>query len=140
LTGGIFVNRATTFLAAALMLGMATLPAKAADNEVGAMAKSYAWFPVQAAGVTAAWVVGTPIAVTRRAAVRIREFNEKAADKIGGHEYGPPNFFASFFSVPAGSIVGLGEGLYLGGKNAIGHGVEHPFGLDSFSLGDDLEQ
>lgn len=137
------MKKAITFMAAALMLGAAA-PAmaddKGGDDSVGTMAKNAAWFPVQVAGVTAGWVVGTPIAVTRQVAVRIRKYNEEAADKIGGHEYFPPNLFASFFAVPAGSIVGLGEGVYLGAKNAIGHGGEHPFSLDSFSLGDDIEQ
>lgn len=134
------MKRAITLMAAALTLGLNMAPAMAADSDVSSMAKNAAWFPVQVAGVTAAWVVGTPIAVTRRAAVRIRTFNEEAADKIGGHEHFPPNLFASFFAVPAGSIVGLGEGVYYGGKNAVAHGVEHPFSLDSFSLGDDIEQ
>lgn len=134
------MKKAITFVAAALMLGVAIAPAKAADSDVGSMAKTAVWFPVQVAGITAAWAVGTPIAVTRRAAVRIREYNEGAADKIGGHEHFPPNLFASFFAVPAGTIVGVGEGVFLGGKNAIAHGTEHPFSLDSFSLGDDIEQ
>jgi hypothetical protein len=141
--GGIDVKKVLSFVAAAIMVGIATAPVQAADkggNEVTDMAKSAAWFPVQVAGVTAAWVVGTPIAITRQAAVRIREYNSGAADKIGGHEHFPPNLFASVFAVPAGSLVGLGEGVYLGAKNAIGHGVEKPFSLDSFSLGDDVEQ
>jgi hypothetical protein len=134
------VKKAITFLAAALMLGVSVAPANAADNDVTGMAKSAAWFPVQVAGVTAAWVVGTPIAITRRTAVRIREYNAGAADKIGGKEHFPPNLFASVFAVPAGSVVGTAEGVYLASKNAIGHGVEHPFSLDSFSLGDDIEK
>jgi hypothetical protein len=146
------VKKVLSLVAAAVMVGIATTPVQADDakaaaksssgssGEVTHMAKSTAWFPVQMAGVATAWVVGTPIAITRQAAVRIRSLNEGAADNIGGHEHFPPNLFAAFYSVPVGTIIGMAEGTYLGAKNAIGHGTEHPFSLDSFSLGDDIEQ
>lgn len=141
------MKKVFSFLAAAIMVGVATAPVQAADSkssggsgEVTTMAKSALWFPVQVAGVTAAWVVGTPIAMTRQTAVNIRKLTGEAADNIGGKDHFPPNLFASVYSIPVGTVIGVAEGTYLGAKNAIGHGVEHPFSLDSFSLGDDVEE
>ncbi len=123
-------------LAVALGVGvMTTLPAMASDS-VNDMAKNAALFPVKVVGVGSAVVVGTPIAVTRQVAVRIREYTGTFADNIGGKEDFPPNLFASFLSVPFGTIVGTAEGLYYGPKNAVVHGVEKPFSVASFSLGE----
>ncbi|HEY9790828.1 MAG TPA: hypothetical protein V6D22_10540 [Candidatus Obscuribacterales bacterium] len=127
-----------TLLSAALMLGMAGgAPAFAADSS---MVQTAAWFPVQAAGVATAWVIGTPICVVRRSAVRIHDWTSEYADKIGGHDHFPPVLFASLLAVPFGAVAGTGEGIYYGGHNAIMHGIEHPFSMDSFSLGSDLEK
>jgi hypothetical protein len=137
------VKKSHAILAAALMVAMGSVmpvQAKDGDHDVATMAKATAWFPVQALGVGAAWVLGTPIAMTRRGAIRVHDFTTEAADKIGGHEHFPPVLFASIFGLPAGALVGSAEGVYYGGKNAISHGVEHPFSLDSFSLGEDIEQ
>jgi hypothetical protein len=141
------VKKGNAILAAAALLVLGTnMPAladgskKGGDNDVASMAKTAAWFPVQVIGVTSAWVLGTPIAMTRRSAIRIHDFTSEGADKIGGHDHFPPVLFASVFGVPAGTLVGSAEGVYMGGKNAIGHGVEHPFSLDSFSLGEDMEK
>lgn len=139
------MKKTNALIAAALMVAFGTaMPAHADDkgssSDVGTMAKTVAWFPVQVLGVTSAWVVGTPIAMTRRTCVRVHDFTSEGADKIGGHDHFPPVLFASVFGVPAGTLVGCSEGVYMGGKNAINHGVEHPFSLDSFSLGDDMEQ
>jgi hypothetical protein len=134
------VRKLQTLLSAVVALGMSAAPAFAGDTDAGSMAKNAAWFPVQAAGVGTAWVFGTPICVARRCAVRIHDFTSEGADKIGGHDHFPPVLLASFFGVPAGTIVGMGEGVLYGGKNAISYGVEHPFGLDSFSLGSDVEK
>lgn len=123
-------------LAVALGVGVTTtLPAMASDS-VNDMAKNTALFPVKVVAVGSAMAVGTPIAVTRQVAVRIREYTGTFADNIGGKEDFPPNLFASFLSVPFGTIVGTAEGLYYGPKNAVVHGVEKPFSVDSFSLGD----
>lgn len=141
------MKKVLSIMAAGIMLSLAAAPAIAADakssgssGEVTTMAKQTLWFPVQMVGVGAAMVVGTPIAMIRQSAVRIRSLNEGASDKIGGHEHFPPNLFASVYSVPVGTLIGCSEGVYLGTKNAIGHGVEHPFSLSSFSLGDDIEE
>ena len=121
--------------AAGLMASViSTLPAQA--DSVGDMAKNSAMLPLKAVAVGSAAVVGTPIAVTRQVAVRIREFTGTFADNIGGKEDFPPNLFASFASVPFGTIVGVAEGLYYGPKNAVVHGVEKPFSQSSFSLGE----
>lgn len=140
------VKKGNAILAAAALLVLGTsMPAHAdskggGGGDVSSMAKTAAWFPVQVLGVTSAWVLGTPIAMTRRSAIRIHDFTSEGADKIGGHDHFPPVLFASIFGVPAGTLVGSAEGVYYGGKNAVSHGVEHPFSLDSFSLGDDMEQ
>lgn len=144
------MKKVLSIVAAGIMLALATAPAQAEDakktsssggsGEVGTMAKSTLWFPVQVVGAGTAWVVGTPIAMVRQSAVRIRSLNEAASDKIGGHEHFPPNLFASVYSVPVGTLIGCSEGVYLGAKNAIAHGTERPFSLSSFSLGDDIEQ
>ncbi|MBY0546532.1 MAG: hypothetical protein K2W95_04530 [Candidatus Obscuribacterales bacterium] len=124
-----------TLVAVALGVGVTSaLPANA--ESVPDMAKNAAMFPVTAVGVGSAIVVGTPIAITRQVAVRIRDFTGNFADKIGGKEDFPPNLFASFASVPVGTIVGTAEGLYYGPKNAVTHGVEKPFSVASFSLGE----
>jgi hypothetical protein len=133
------VRKLHTLLSAALMLGMAGgAPALAADN--AGMVQTAAWFPVQAAGVATAWVFGTPICIVRRSTVRIHDWTSEYADKIGGHDHFPPVFFASLLAVPFGAVAGTGEGLYYGGRNAITHGVEHPFSMDSFSMGSNVEE
>jgi hypothetical protein len=139
--GGNEVRKLQTMLLAALALGLTTVgPAFAGDNDTATMAKNVCWFPVQVAGVATAAVIGTPICAVRRCAVRIHDFTSEGADKIGGHDHFPPVFLASFFGVPCGTLVGMSEGVYYGSKNALSHGVEHPFGLDSFSMGSDVEK
>jgi hypothetical protein len=131
------VKRISQALAAGILLSMSTFaPALADDDKTMGMVKGTAMFPVKVAAVSTALVVGTPIAIVRRTAVRIRDFTSQAADNIGGKDSFPPNFFASFFSVPAGTLVGVSEGCYYGAKNAIVNGVEKPFSLDAFSLAD----
>ncbi len=122
-------------LGAGLMLSaMSVLPARA--DSVNDMAKNTAKFPLAIVAVSAAAVVGTPIAVTRQVAVNIRNFTGTFADHIGGKEDFPPNLFASVASIPVGTVVGIAEGLYYGPTNAVKHGVEKPFSQASFSLGD----
>lgn len=108
-------------------------------DDAGEMLKNSAMLPVRLVSIGSTAVVGTPIALTRQISVRIREFTKTFADKIGGHEDFPPNFFASFLSVPCGLVVGTGEGLLYGGKNAFGPGYEKPFSLQAFSLGDEID-
>lgn len=122
------------FAAGVIASVVSALPAQA--DSVNDMAKNSAMFPLKAVAIGSAAVVGTPIAVTRQVAVRIREFTGTFADNIGGKEDFPPNLFASFLSVPFGTIVGSAEGLYYGPKNAVVHGVEKPFSQASFSLGE----
>jgi hypothetical protein len=131
------VKRISTALAAGILLSMSTFaPALADDDKTMNMLKGTAMFPLRVVSVSAALVVGTPVAIARRTGVRIRDYTAAAADNIGGKDHFPPNFFASFFSVPAGTLVGVSEGCYYGPKNAIVHGVDKPFSLDSFSLAD----
>lgn len=127
-------NLKALFAAGLMISVMSALPARA--DSVNDMAKNTAMFPVKVLAVGTAAAVGTPIAVTRQVAVRIREFTGEFADKIGGKEDFPPNLFASVLSIPFGTLVGAAEGMYYGPKNAVVHGVEKPFSQDSFSLGD----
>lgn len=108
------------------------LPACADDNKE--MMHNAAMFPVRALGMGTALVVGTPIAVTRRVSNRVIGITSDFADKIGGKDNFPPVAGAAILGVPFGIIVGTGEGLYYGGKNAISHSVEKPFSSASFSL------
>lgn len=123
-------------LLAAGILASVLLQAPARADSVNDMAKNTAMFPLKILAVGSAAAVGTPIAVTRQVAVRIREFTGTFADKIGGKEDFPPNLFASVLSIPFGTLVGAAEGLYYGPRNAVVHGVEKPFSQASFSLGD----
>ena len=125
-------NQKALLAASLLISAFAALPAQA--DSVNDMAKNTAMFPLKAVAIGSAAVVGTPIAVTRQVAVRIREFTGTFADNIGGKEDFPPNLFASIASVPFGTIVGVGEGLYYGPKNALVHGLDKPFSQASFSL------
>lgn len=134
-TGGLEVKNLKALFAAGLLLSVvSTLPVRASDS-VPDMAKNTALFPVKVLAVGTAAAVGTPIAVVRQVAVRIRDFTGTFADKIGGKDSFPPNLFASVLSIPFGTLVGSAEGLYYGPKNAVQHGVEKPFSQDSFSLG-----
>lgn len=127
-------NLRALYAAGLMMSVLSALPARA--DSVNDMAKNTAMFPVKVVAVGSAAAVGTPIAVTRQVCVRIREFTGEFADKIGGKEDFPPNLFASVLSIPFGTLVGTAEGLYMGPKNAVKHGVEKPFSQDSFSLGE----
>jgi len=113
-------------------------PAYAEDAKE--MAINAAWFPVKAVAVGSGMVVGIPVAITRRTSNRCIEYTQNFADKIGGKEHIHPMLFASVMGVPFGLLVGTGEGVFYGGKNAINHGVEEkPFSLGTFSLDSELE-
>ena len=122
-------------MAALMLTSMSVVPATAADDSVGSMAKQAAWFPVQMAGVGTGMVIGIPIAIVRRTGVNIRELTAGAADKIGGKEHIHPNLFASVYSVPVGTLVGVSEGVYMGGRNSF-KAMEKPFSATSISMGD----
>lgn len=126
-----------TFLVAFGLLAASSAPCFAADAQE--MAQGYAMFPVKALAIGSGTVVGIPIAITRRASSRSVEFTQNFADQIGGHENIIPSAFGMLMGVPFGLLVGTGEGVYYGGKNAITNGYETPFSLASFSLDSDLE-
>lgn len=135
--GGFFVKKSLSMLLAALAIATCS-PANAEDTKE--MAKNAALFPVKAAAVGAGMVVGIPVAITRRSSNRCIEFTQSFADKIGGKEHIPPSVIASVLGMPFGLLVGTGEGIYYGGKNAIDGGSgEKPFGLATFSLDSELE-
>lgn len=117
---------------------VATCSPALAESE-GTMAKQAALLPVRLVSIGAGGFLGIPVAITRRSSNRCIEFTESFADKIGGKDHLVPMTFASLMGVPFGLIVGTGEGVYAGGRNAIASGWEKPFSLESFSLQEDLE-
>lgn len=112
-----------------------SMTAAFADGE-GGMMKNVAMFPVKTVAVASGMAIGVPMATVRRCAVRYKGYTDEMADKLGGHENFPPVLFASVFGIPAGLLVGSGEGVYYGTKNAINKGWDKPFCEDSFSLGE----
>ncbi len=123
-------------LVTVLALG-AALPAQAEDAK--GMATNAAMFPVRAASVATGLVVGIPVAIMRRSSNRCIEFTGNFADKIGGKDHGPPTMFGMILGLPMGMIVGTGEGVFYGGKNAFCNSVEKPFSLASMSLDTELD-
>jgi hypothetical protein len=85
-------------------------------------------------GMSAALVVGTPIAIVRETAHSYVSMTTSVADKIGGHAFAPSVVAASFVTGPAALVVGPAKGIYAGGKNAI-VGFNEPFKPESFSIG-----
>lgn len=124
-------------LLALAALSLASAPAFAESE--GSMAKQAVMLPVRMTAIAGSVVVGTPVAIVRRSGVRCVGFTESFADNIGGKEHIVPMGMASLMGVPFGLLVGAGEGVYAGPKNAVSHGWEKPFSLDSFSMGEELE-
>ncbi|MDZ4832925.1 MAG: hypothetical protein SGJ27_03915 [Candidatus Melainabacteria bacterium] len=132
------MKKSLSMLLAAVAIASSCSAANAEDAKE--MARNAARFPVRAAAVGTGMVVGIPVAITRRSSNRAIEFTESFADKIGGKEHAPPMIFASILGMPFGLLVGAGEGVFMGGKNAInGSAAEHPFTLSTFSLDEELE-
>ncbi len=127
----------TAALLTILALG-AALPAQAEDAK--GMATNAAMFPVRAASVATGLVVGIPVAIMRRTSNRCIEYTDNFADKIGGHEHGPPVMFGAILGMPFGLLVGSGEGVFYGGKNAFCNSVEKPFSLATMSLDTELDE
>jgi hypothetical protein len=126
----------TAALLTILALG-AALPAQA--DEAKSMMKNAAMFPVRAASVATGLVVGIPVAMIRRSGDRCIEYTDNFADKIGGHEHGPPMVIGAVLGMPFGLLVGSGEGVFYGGKNAFCNSVEKPFSLKTMSLDEELD-
>jgi hypothetical protein len=116
----------------------AALPSQA--DEPKSMVTNAVMFPVRAASVATGLVVGIPVAMLRRTSNRCIEYTDNFADKIGGHEHGPPVMFGAILGMPFGLLVGSGEGVYYGGKNAFCNSVEKPFSLSTMSLADELDE
>lgn len=129
--------RAAKLALLALFAAVSTGPALA--DEPKTMAENAVLFPVRAASVATGLVVGVPVAIARRASNRMIEYTGNFADKIGGKDHIPPMVFGSVLGLPFGLLVGTGEGVYYGGKNAFSNSVEKPFSLATFSLDKELE-
>ena len=125
-----------SLLVALVMVSMSAAPSYAEDAKE--MAMGYAMFPVKALVMGAGAVVGIPVAITRRASSRSIEFTQNFADQMGGHENIVPSAFGMILGLPFGMLVGTGEGVYYGGKNAVST-YEEPFTLKTFRLDHDLE-
>jgi len=129
--------RAQTAAILTLVAMSVALPARA--DEAKSMVTNAALFPVRAASMATGLAVGIPVAMCRRASNRCIEYTDSFADKIGGHEHGPPVMFGAILGMPFGMLVGAGEGVYYGSKNAFGNSVEKPFSLATFSLDTELD-
>lgn len=105
-------------------------PSMAADD---GKLKTVAMLPVKMVAFGAGAVVGTPIAIVRKTAQ-----NTKAATKsIAGDNAHPVKVgAAALLGIPVGLFTGGLEGSYWGTANAWTNSSEHPFGKDSFSLGE----
>ncbi|MGH9551891.1 MAG: hypothetical protein ACRD3W_21075 [Terriglobales bacterium] len=125
-------------LALAVCAVGAITPAQADDTSLKGCAVNAVMLPVKAVGIGTGMIVGVPMAILRRSSNRCIECTETGADHLGGREHGPPMVLAAVLGYPMGMIVGTGEGLYAGTRNAIQHGSEKPFSLASMSLADDL--
>lgn len=89
----------------------------------------------RAAGVGAALVVGTPIAIVRTTFDAWGDTTGKAADHVGGKDCGPCNLLASVYTVPLSMVIGATKGTYRGAANAFS-GFNKPFTPSTFSMGD----
>lgn len=125
-----------TVSALALTIAALAQSAPAQADDAKTMAKNTAMVPVRTLGFGCAAVIGTPIAIARRTAVRVRGITGDFADQIGGKEHMPPVVGAAVLGVPFGILTGTSEGIFYGMKNAINEGFNKPFSEDSFSLGE----
>ena len=123
--------------AMAALMSMAQAPAMADDAK--SMVTNVALMPVKAASIATGLVVGVPVAIMRKSSNRTIEYTGNFGDKIGGKDHMVPMMFGSVMGLPAGVIVGTGEGVFYSGKNAFSHSVEKPFCLASMSLDKDLD-
>lgn len=97
------------------------------------VAKALVMTPVRLVAFGAGAVVGTPIAVLRKTYQNTMSTSETMTGKND-------NKFltagACVLALPVGMFTGTLEGAYLGTKNSWMNSSEHPFGKDSFSLGE----
>lgn len=107
---------------------MSAAPALAA--EAPDVAKALFLAPLRLVAFSAGAVVGTPIAVLRKSYTNTHEtFSSKSDNKVMAAG-------ACLVALPVGVFTGTVEGIYLGTKNSWMNSTEHPFGKDSFSLGE----
>lgn len=124
-------------LAGALSLIMAAgiMAPALADDEGLTKAVDGSLFVTRLGGLGAGWVLGTPVSVVRHTAKSYVAMTNSAADKVGGHDFGPSVALVSLATFPAAVIIGGAKGIYGGTQNALVHGFNEPFHPDSFSLG-----
>lgn len=134
------MNKSLAILMSAIAIAAAPITPVLADDGLMDATKNALMVPITAVSIGTGLVVGVPVAILRRTTNRCIEYTGAFADKIGGKDSGPAVIMASAVAFPYGIAVGTGEGIFDGGRNAIQHSVEKPFGLDSMSLGDDLEE
>lgn len=134
LIGGLTVKNLKAFALSAVMAAGLVTPALASDEGVEKVVDG-SLIVTRMGGLGAGMVIGTPVAVTRQVVKSYKDMTEKAADKVGGHEFGPSCALVSFVTVPAALVYGGATGVFYGSKNAFVHGFNEPFHPDSFSVG-----
>lgn len=134
LIGGLTVKNLKAFALSAVMAAGLVTPALASDDGVEKVVDG-SLIVTRMGGLGAGMVIGTPVAVTRQVVKSYKDMTEKAADKVGGHEFGPSCALVSLVTVPAALVYGGATGVFYGSKNAFVHGFNEPFHPDSFSVG-----
>jgi len=94
------------------------------------VAKALVMTPVRLVAFGVGAVVGTPIAILRKS------YSNTMATAQGKSDNKFMQAGAYLVCLPVGIFTGTLEGAYLGTKNSWMNSSEHPFGKDSFSLGE----
>lgn len=113
-------------------LSLASAPAFAADDP----ATNTVLIPVRLLSFGVGTVIGTPVAIVKRAATNINKHDKAMAGKFGGEDNTVSRIFMAPIAVVTGAAMGAGQGLYDGPKNSVDNCVEHPFSTASMSLSD----
>jgi hypothetical protein len=134
------VKKLAALFAFAMALGMTTAPSFAAENSGLERAVDGSLIVTRGAGVGAAAVVGTPVAITRDTLKYYTHWTSALADKVGGHDFAPSCALVSLVTIPTSMVWGATTGTFRGTKNAMVHGFNEPFTHNSFSLADDYDE
>lgn len=133
--GGYIVKRSKLAVALSLVMSLGALsPVMAADEGLD-KAVDGSLIITRLGGIGAGMVLGVPVAVVRQTVKSYKDLTNKAADKVGGHEFGPSVGLVSFVTLPAAMIYGGATGTFYGTKHAFADGFNKPFHPDSYSLG-----
>jgi hypothetical protein len=121
-------RRFAALICGTALSAMSAAPAFAA--EAPDVAKALVLTPLRLVAFSAGAVIGTPIAVLRKSYANTHEtFSSKSDNKVMAAG-------TALAALPVGIFTGTLEGVFLGTKNSWMNSTEHPFGKDSFSLGE----